>query len=72
MSDFRYSGIVLKSSERLELDSHLYVIRILSILIPKEMKNLNFSPKGPRTETLFIANHENVKKSTFDWLAAKL
>ena len=42
------------------------------------MKHLNFPPKGTYdfqnlgNETLFIADHNNVKKSTFDWLAAKL
>ena len=42
------------------------------------MKNLNFSPKGPTTSEIwemklpFIADHENVTKSAFDWLAAKL
>ena len=42
------------------------------------MKNLKFSPKGPtnfkivRNETLCIADYENVKKSIFDCLAAKL
>ena len=40
------------------------------------MKNFNFPLKGPAdflgNETLFIANHENEEKSTFDWLTAKL
>ena len=41
------------------------------------MKNLNLSPEGPttfknfRSETLFTANYENVKKSVFDRLAVK-
>ena len=41
------------------------------------MKNLNFSPNRHEfqnlgNETFFITSHENVKKFTFDWLAAKL
>ena len=42
------------------------------------MKNLNFTSKGHNdfqnlgNKTLFIADHENVKKSAFDLLAAKL
>ena len=41
------------------------------------MKNLNFSPNRHEfqnlgNETFFITGHENVKKFTFDWLAAKL
>ena len=37
-------------------------------LFPQE--TCNFKNLG--NETLFIAGHENVKKSAFDWLAAKL
>ena len=40
---------------------------------------MNYFSKGPTTfkiwemkETSFIADHENLEKSTFDWLAAKL
>ena len=59
-------------------DSHVYAIEIYFNLNSKEMKNLNFSLKGPTTfkifriETLFIADYENVPKFVFDWLAAKL
>ena len=74
MSEFCHSSIVLK----LVSDSRVYAIEIFFNLNSKGMKNLNFSPKGPTTfkifriETLCIADHENVPKFVFDWLAAKL
>ena len=59
-------------------DFRVYVIEIFFNLNSKEMKNINFSPKGPTTlkifriETLFIADYENVPKFVFGWLIAKL
>ena len=41
------------SSERLKLDSRVYVIEIFFNLNSNGMKNLNFSPKGPTTFKIF-------------------
>ena len=69
MSDFCHSRIVLKP-QRLEFNSPVYEIKILFNL---ETKNLNFSPKGPITfKNWEMKHYKNVKKSLFDWLAAKL
>ena len=50
----------------------LIKLRYFSIRISKGMKNLNFSSEVPYdfqnlgNETIFIADHKNVKKSTYD------
>ena len=57
---------------RLELDSCVYVIKILFNLKSQGNEKFGLFAKRPTTfkiwenETLFIAGHENVKKSTFD------
>ena len=62
----------------MELDSRVYVIEILFNFNSQGIEKLalfsqgiyNFRNLG--NETLFIVDVQNVQKSAFDWLAAKL
>ena len=62
----------------MELDPRVYIIQILFNLNYQGNEKFELFSQGIYdfqnlgNETLFIADHENVKKSAFDWLAAKL
>ena len=70
--------ISFQSSERVDPDSCIYVSEILFSLNSQgnekhelfSQRTYDFHSFG--NETLFNADHENVKKSAFDLLAAKL
>ena len=70
--------ILFQNSERLELDSIVYVIKILFNLNSQVnekfelFSQLTYEFQNLVNETLFITDHKNVKKFAFDWLAAKL
>ena len=63
------------SSERLELGSRVNVIKILFNLNSQGNEKFEFFSQAAYdfrhlgNETLFIADHQNAKKSAFDWLA---
>ena len=69
---------VIQISKRVERDSCMYVIKILFNLNSLGNENLELFSQATcdfqnfGNETLFIAYRESVKKSAFDWLAAKL
>ena len=70
--------VSFRSSERLEIDSRVYVIKILFNLNSQENKKFELFSQGTNNlqsfehVTLLIADYENEKKSENDWLAAKL
>ena len=69
---------VIQISKRVERDSCMYVIKIFLNLNSLGNKNLELFSQATYDfqnfgkKTLFIAYGESVKKSAFDWLAAKL
>ena len=65
-----------QSSETLELDSRVDVILFNLNFLGKEKLGLfsqrTYDFQNFENEALFMADHEDAKKSAFDWLAAKL
>ena len=61
----------------MELDSSNYVIKILFNLNSQKNEKVELFSQVTHdsqdfgNKTLFIADHKNIKKSAFDWLAVK-
>ena len=78
-SSFRYRFKALRHMIRHMRDWSLilvfYVIKILFNLNSQgneKLKLFSYDFRNLGNEAFFITNHENVKKSAFDWLTAKL